>query len=188
MNTKNNKRHQETIRRLETAFLTQLQQKSISQIKVSEICQLAQINRSTFYANYCDVYDLADSIHKRMKDEVIRIIQQDFAPAFSENHFLRLFQHIQANQEMYSFYFRLGFDRDTETLFLDHFSLIPYSQQEELLEYHVIFFKNGFNSILKRWLEKGCTESPEQMRDVLLREYQGRLEHPGECKQKLPMP
>lgn len=156
MNVENNKRHQKTIQRIETVFLTQLRQKAISQIKVSDICQLAQINRSTFYTNYCDIYDLAESIHNRMREEVTRIIQQDLGPAFSEHHFLHLFRHIQANQELYFFYFKLGFDQDTDDLFLEHFPPVPYIPQDELLEYHITFFKNGFNSILKRWLEKGC--------------------------------
>lgn len=187
MNTKNNKRHQETIRRIETAFLSQVREKPISQIKVSDICQDAQINRSTFYANYCDIYALADAIHLRLKEDVTRIIQQDLGQAFSENHFLQIFQHIQANQELYYFYFKLGLDKDTDHLFLHSFSPAPCAKDNAKLDYHIVFFKNGFNGILQKWLENGCTESPEQMRDVLLREYQGRWGASGVPQHPIPI-
>ena len=64
MNTKNNKRSQNTdeaiIRAAFEAML--LGGKQISKITVREICEKAGINRSTFYAHYTDVYDLFERV------------------------------------------------------------------------------------------------------------------------------
>ncbi len=49
MNTRNNSRHRETLARIEQVFLEQLKTKELSQIRVSDICKAADINRSTFY-------------------------------------------------------------------------------------------------------------------------------------------
>jgi len=49
MNVKNNKRRLETQQKIEAAFCEKLQHKSLQQIEVSEICETAQIERSTFY-------------------------------------------------------------------------------------------------------------------------------------------
>ncbi len=38
-------------------------------------------------------------------------------------------------------------------------------------EYKTIFFKNGVYSVLKIWLDGGCSESPEQMGEIIKREY-----------------
>jgi len=59
MNVKNNKRHQETINNINKAFITLLQDKQLSEITVSDICKVADINRSTFYEKYDDVSALA---------------------------------------------------------------------------------------------------------------------------------
>ena len=62
MNTPNNKRKKESIRRIEKVFIDLLQTKKLNEIRVSDICKEAKINRTTFYANYTDIYGLADTI------------------------------------------------------------------------------------------------------------------------------
>lgn len=42
------------------------------------------------------------------------------------------------------------------------------------MEYHIEFFRNGLNSIIKMWLNGGCKESPEEMTQILNGEYRGR--------------
>ena len=57
MNTKNNKRKRESRAKIESVFVELLQANELNQITVSDICSLAGLNRSTFYANYVDIYD-----------------------------------------------------------------------------------------------------------------------------------
>ena len=42
------------------------------------------------------------------------------------------------------------------------------------IKYHIEFFRNGLNAIIKLWLANGCKESPEEMAEVLKTEYRGR--------------
>ena len=42
------------------------------------------------------------------------------------------------------------------------------------IAYHLEFFKSGFNAIVKMWLAGGCRETPEEMEEILHKEYQGR--------------
>lgn len=65
MNTPNNKRGQETVQKIEEAFVTLLQEKLLHEVEVSELCELAQINRSTFYAHYNDVEALANAFAEK---------------------------------------------------------------------------------------------------------------------------
>ena len=62
MNTPNNRRKKESIERIEKVFISLLQTNELNEISVSDICKLAGLNRTTFYANYTDIYGLADSI------------------------------------------------------------------------------------------------------------------------------
>lgn len=72
MNTSNNRRRKPSREKIEKVFVTLLQTKEIDQIRVSEICQLAQVNRTTFYANYPDIYGLADAIRDRLETELAK--------------------------------------------------------------------------------------------------------------------
>ena len=66
-----------TIERIESAFLSQIQTKSVREITVTDICTQAEINRSTFYENYADVFTLAVSISRRIEEDVARIPHDD---------------------------------------------------------------------------------------------------------------
>ena len=70
MNTPNNKRKKESKKKIEKTFVQLLQEKELNKISVTEICEKANINRSIFYSNYLDVYDLADKVAEELEHEV----------------------------------------------------------------------------------------------------------------------
>lgn len=77
MNTKNNRRRRESIERIEKAFLELLQTKEFHEITVSDICKSCELNRSTFYANYVDIFDLADKVREHLEADVNRLYEQE---------------------------------------------------------------------------------------------------------------
>ena len=62
-----NRRTRMTKQLLKQSLLELLEQKKINAITVKEICERADVNRSTFYAYYSSPYDLFDS----MKQDII---------------------------------------------------------------------------------------------------------------------
>ena len=58
MNTKNNKRFYETEIRMESAMLEIMKSTEFEKITVKRICEKANVNRSTFYAHFIDIYDM----------------------------------------------------------------------------------------------------------------------------------
>lgn len=174
MNTKNNKRRRQSVEKIQRVFLDLLQSRELKQIYVSDICKAAAINRSTFYANFMDVYDLADKIKERLEGEVHVLYAKEREDHFNSNNYLRLFRHIRDNQLFYQTFFKLGYDSTYQIETYD-------TQQAERhfgnrhVDYHITFFQSGFNAILKKWLAGGCQESPEDMDEIIRSEYRGRV-------------
>lgn len=54
------------------AFIELRSHKTLERITVKELCELAQINKSTFYAHYVDIYDLSEKIESDIISTVIR--------------------------------------------------------------------------------------------------------------------
>ena len=52
------------------SFITLLKKKPISKITIKEICDVADVNRATFYAHYLDQYDLLHQIEQDLIDEI----------------------------------------------------------------------------------------------------------------------
>ncbi len=171
MNVKNNKRRQATRESIEKIFIELLQTKEISQITVADICQRAGVNRSTFYANYMDIYDLADTIRDKLEAEVSKLYENDMF--YSGNDYMKLFRHIRENQLFYITYFKLGYDNQ---FIIDLGSIRKHQKglPEENLEYHIEFHKAGLNAIIKKWLAGGCREEPETMVKIIWDEYTDR--------------
>lgn len=57
-----------TKRALKESFLTLLAEKPVNRITVKEVCELAELNRATFYAHYSDCFALLESIERELFD------------------------------------------------------------------------------------------------------------------------
>ncbi len=175
MNTKNNKRRQKTIDSIERVFLDFLQTKTLSQISVSDICKAADINRSTFYANYLDVYDLADKLRDKLEAQVAELFSEEYETQTNSNDYLKLFRHIYDNQIFYSTYFKLGYDGRYQITVYD-VDMAQKRFNNQFIDYHIEFFMQGLNAIIKKWLAGGCKQTPEDMMDILVSEYSGQTD------------
>ena len=104
MNTKNNKRRRESVEKIEKAFVEMLQTRELSKITVSDICKMTDLNRSTFYANFLDVYDLADKVRETLETEFGKLFA-DYDYFNERTGALKMFTHIKENQLFYKTYF-----------------------------------------------------------------------------------
>ena len=174
MNTKNNRRRRESIERIKKVFIELLQTKELHEITVSDICKRCELNRSTFYANYADIYELADKVGEDLEREVDLLYETETTQSFNSNDYLKLFRHIKENQLVYCTYFKLGYDNQFKLKYYDiHQAKQHFDNQH--IEYHIEFFRSGLNAIVKKWIADGCRETPEEMDEIIRSEYRGRV-------------
>lgn len=170
MNTKNNKRRRESMQKMEREFVNMLLERDVSEITVSDICKAADVNRSTFYANYQDIYDLVEKICLNMQNEFNAAFEGEIDEGFGA---LKMFTHIYENQLFYKIYFLLEKYSREKVMVYDKLRA-EQDFQNQNVDYHIEFFRSGFNAIVKMWLDRGCRESPEEMAKILESEYMGR--------------
>lgn len=174
MNTPNNKRRRESCQKIEKAFMELLQSKELSEITVSQLCKITGLNRSTFYANYMDIYDLADKLRKALEDNFEQMYSTEIEQGFNSNDYLRLFRHIYENRLFYRTYLKLGYAHEYRIFTYDT-ALAREHFGNRFIEYHCEFFRAGITKIIEMWLEGGCKESPEDMEEIIKSEYRGRV-------------
>ena len=153
MNTYNNKRKRTSQEKIEKIFLDLIETKEITEITVSQICQLASMNRSTFYANYIDIYDLADKIKENLYHNLLQLYQEESIKKAHSYDYLKLFCHIKENQTYYKIMFKLNFDfLDYYDIHLEEDDAMKYLGTTNHIDYHIEYFKAGFHAIVKKWL------------------------------------
>ena len=172
MNKPNNQKRKKSQENIEKVFLQLIQKKNIEEISVSMICEIAKLNRSTFYANYIDIYDLAEKIKKNMEIEFANFQLSNNAKQDS-NGYLNMFKYIKDNQIFFKTYFKLeaiSMNMPTEY----RIELAEKYYDNKYIDYHIEFFRAGLNAIIKKWLYNGCEESPETMAEILQSEYKDK--------------
>jgi AcrR family transcriptional regulator len=172
MNVKNNKRRRESQEKIEQAFIDLLQTRELKDITVSNLVAITKLNRSTFYANYIDIFDLADKTREKLETEFSNLFA-DYDYFNERVGALKMFRHIKENQIFYKTYFKLCYD-DQHLISVYDAGRAEKEHIDNNLKYHIEFFRNGLNAIIKLWLAGGCKESPEEMAEVLKSEYRGR--------------
>lgn len=68
---KMDRRIEKTKESIRAAFVELRAKKALERITVKELCGLARINKSTFYAHYKDIYDLSEQIESEIISDII---------------------------------------------------------------------------------------------------------------------
>lgn len=171
-NTRADRRIRKTQTLLRQTLTQLLKDKELKHISVSELTELADVNRGTFYLHYRDIYDLFEQIENEALEDFTRIItkykQQESVPWTAI--MLDLFKYISANADTFS-----AILKNKESAFLTKIVALnrPESKEEwhkvfatgreEYYEYYYAFFASGCIELVRSWFNKGMPESAEQM-------------------------
>lgn len=83
-----------------------LREKPFEEIKVSDICENAMINRSTFYAHYNDKYELFDNLLHDLKHSLTEQLESNTSISNSKEYYLEMLKlfldHAEDQKEIYS--------------------------------------------------------------------------------------
>ena len=70
------RRVRKTKAQLRAGLARLMQKKSIKEITVKELVDEVDINRSTFYLHYSDIYQMLESIENELMDEIAQVIEE----------------------------------------------------------------------------------------------------------------
>lgn len=177
--TKDDRRSRYSRMVIREALFSLLDKKPLNKISVTEICQLADVNRSTFYKYYTDVFDLNDKIleefsekQKMMISECVSYVASLPDPrAMTRKDFYRImfvfFASAAENEALYRFIYGINSSNDVlhdtgNKLFkaLEPIVLGGKSANAKMVSAY-IFVTGGITAMLMEWLERGCPDSPE---------------------------
>ncbi len=90
---------------LYNTLLNLMREKPFEEIKVSDICNQALINRSTFYAHYNDKYELLADYIQELKNSLTQELRKNNNISNTKEYYLEMIKlfldHIETNKEKY---------------------------------------------------------------------------------------
>ena len=178
MNIKNNERYKMSSEKIETAFLSLILTNKYEDISISQICERAGINRSTFYCHYDDINDLIVKIENKFAKSTASIF--NYGERQTHEAFVEMFTFIRDNKYFYKAFLSIPYatiaETSTKVDVLKHIgenSNIDKSKTMGIF-YRASFFGAGIKEMCRLWLQYDCRETPEEMAKLLLDEYKDR--------------
>ena len=180
MNTFNNHRHQETEERIREALLYFMEREQ--QPTVSELCEYAQINRTTFYRHYTDVMDLMEKTERKTQKGLVQTLCGEETILTKEGFSFRsleaLIAYIGDNRHFYRVYLRnragIPMEESFRRVWDEQIVPLFYSygvESESHMRYYFEYAKAGFMMVLQLWLENNCSVSPREITEILYKMF-----------------
>lgn len=187
---KENRRAAYSKRVIKESFIELLDKKPLSKISVKEICEMADVNRCTFYSYFDDIYDLHEKIMQEFYDKQYLIMQESreklkqiitcgrkISVDDVYNLMIKMLELIMDNIEIS----KIVYNPDSENqihlelgqMYFD--MLIPLGfptnskQKIAWLKNAYTFVTGGFTGTLYLWIIRGFPETPETMASNLSR-------------------
>lgn len=163
-----------TLLLLQEALIKAMQNTHISKISVKQLCEMADINRSTFYAHFQDQYGLLEYICNQAIDNIEKHIEKqnmnDNMP-ITFTSLIRIFDYIKENSDLFKALLSNNCDVDFQRKIVN--VVIKYSPYEvsdkRTKDYLAAFGLAGCVSILQMWLKDGMPESTTRMADLIMK-------------------
>ena len=185
MNHRNNRRSEATKTKIKQTLVDMLHTQDINKITVQALCELASINRSTFYNHYESPEAVLDTIECEFIAKLEEHLLAENCLELQNGNFITMIaktlEFLQMNKNI-CFLIKTSNLRPTfkknifreifKTSLMNHSVFDKYDQDS--LPYAQAFILYGCGHTIDLWLNRGCEESPQEIA-VLLANFITRL-------------
>jgi AcrR family transcriptional regulator len=166
---------------LRDSLIELMKEKSILRISIKDICDLADVSRSTFYAHYNDQYDLL----RQIQEETITHFEELLAKYNSEEDregIIRMteeiLRYIADNNDSIQVLISENGDRNFQQKIFSFsqkyvLAYFPGKFDKKVQKYISAFVVNGFISLAQQWLKNNLDVPAHEMAKIMVRLIQG---------------
>lgn len=174
MAAKANQRVRLTKQLLKSSLIHLMHTKSISNITIKEICELAELNRSTFYLHYTDQFQLLEEIESEILGKMNDYLKNVYTDANILSYLEKYLRYIHENGDIFKTllcsYVNMDFQKamnEQTMIYLKEQILAVYSGPEA--NYISCFLMQGSGHIIRSWILSGFDITEKQLAEIIYR-------------------
>jgi AcrR family transcriptional regulator len=185
---KNESKYFNTAIKMDKALIKLIEKKDFEYITIKEICETAQVNRSTFYLHYSNTSDLLKETTKYITDGFLAYFDVDKSSVIGNcdncnlnelifitpEYLSPYLAYIKENQRIFKISlhnlgtmdFENVYNRMFEFIFkpiLQRFN-IPQSHQKYMMR----FYLTGITAIVMEWIDNDCNEEIDTISNIII--------------------
>lgn len=174
MEKKLNRRTRMTKLLLKASLIELLQSKSLHHITIKEICENADLNRSTFYLHYTDQYALLAEIEQDVAEQTKNYLEKVASDAEGVTYLEIFLNYIKENEKTFRILLCGQDNFDFQTLFIENtLAQIKAGRQGTIsapIEKYVYdFIIYGCIHMIIEWIQSGFDVSCEELADTIFK-------------------
>ena len=154
-----------------------IQEKPFHRISLTEVCRMAEINRTTFYKYYHDIYDWKEQFEQECIQRVEDILSE-CAQADLRSLRCQQFRDMREHAELYGSIPSPNFESSVLSIMMAMIlekadeetrkNLLRCAEQEVKRRWDCYFVIYGCNGVIECWLKDGMREEPQALADYYL--------------------
>ena len=162
---------------LKESLLKLMEVKPIGKIQIKELCELADVNRGTFYTHYSDQFDLLRQVQDEFAAEITKLQDSRLTKGMSALEMItellhyfteqlpmcRILFNTNGGDELISKLMNSAYDR-----FLDGWKQKLKNPSDRQLEMLYVFISNGATAIVRNWILSNMRETPQEIARFIL--------------------
>lgn len=162
---------------IRNSLMELMKQKPISKITIKELCENADINRTTFYRYYSDQYDLLRKIvddtlvwAKKIIAELLLKTEKNEMMEILEGIFQYIIENANHIQVLLSEQGDLNFQKQLFTIIYNQCGVMPmYVNTTDLYtkEAYFVFVISGSVGLIQHWLKNGLDKTAKEMAEII---------------------
>ncbi|MFA6844327.1 MAG: TetR/AcrR family transcriptional regulator C-terminal domain-containing protein [Sphaerochaetaceae bacterium] len=153
---------------LKQSLLSLMKERPITKISVKELCEKADVNRTTFYAHYTDINELLQQIESELMERIKNSLSSGLGGDSVSSMLMDILLAIKENGELCTILFSDYGDKD----FMERILLLAREKSIEqwkktnpeietsAMEKLYTFFSYGSMAIIRDWVRDGMQENP----------------------------
>lgn len=172
---------------MDLALISLLKKKPFEYITISELCEAAGVNRSTFYLHYENIGDLLNETTQYLINDFLSYFSSDTkAIAFNlltceleelnficDKYLTPYLSYIKEKKEIFltallhnkTFNFEAAYMRLFRNIFNPILDRFHYPEEDR--KYVMMYYLNGINAIIFEWLKDDCVKSIEEISRII---------------------
>ena len=173
--------------KMDLALVSLLKKKPFDYITVSEICEEAGVNRSTFYLHYETIGDLLAETTRYLLDDFLAYFSTDTKAIalnlmdcelsdlifICDKYLSPYLSYVKDHKEIFGtallYNQTLGFEDVYKRMFDNIFNPIleRFNYPSGDRQYVMMYYLNGVNAIILEWLRNGCNKSIQEIAEII---------------------